>query len=234
MEQLCCPTHKPHHVCYEVLSHATHHNVCLFVCFTCVLVQRHVCIFVGTECEQLVSKEQVFDYFIRHNDSENALRFIMSRVPPLGNPSPCPTQIACLCSHIPQSVEHLRDSILDNLARYCAPHLIHVHTLQKVLETGKAQPKQKGVETLGFRTRIRCTPELYIVHQHSMYAAQLDVSRTQKLGNMVHVQHAVNACMYLVVSSVVVHFRFRKQLSDELPRITNFKSQLSDKLINAK
>ena len=155
----------------------------LYVSLECVLVQRHVCIFVGTECEQLVSKEQVFDYFIRHNDSENALRFIMSRVPPLGNPSPCPTQIASLCSHIPQSVEHLRDSILDNLARYCAPHLIHVHTLQKVLETGKAQPKQKGVETLGFRTRIRCTPELYIVHQHSMYAAQLDVSRTQNLGS---------------------------------------------------
>ena len=71
----------------------------------------------GTECEQLVSKEQVFDYLVRHNDSESALRFIMSRVPPLGNPSPCPAHIMSLCAHMPQSVEHLRDAILDDLAR---------------------------------------------------------------------------------------------------------------------
>ena len=77
---------------------------------------------VGTECEQLVGKEQVFDYIIRHNDSENALRFVMARVPPLGSPASCPTQITSLCSCIPQCVRHLRDSILDTLARYCAPH----------------------------------------------------------------------------------------------------------------
>lgn len=70
------------------------------------------------ECDQLVKKEYVFDYYIRHNDSENALRFIMSRVPPLGNPAPCPTHIQALCTHIPQSVDHLRSTFLDELARY--------------------------------------------------------------------------------------------------------------------
>ena len=72
----------------------------------------------GMECDQLVKKDHVFDYYIRHNDSENALRFIMSRVPPLGNPTPCPTHIQALCTHTPQSVDHLRSTILDELARY--------------------------------------------------------------------------------------------------------------------
>ena len=78
----------------------------------------YVFAYTGTECEQLVAKERVFDYLVRHNDYENARRFITSRVPPLGTPTPCPTQITSLCSHIPHSVQHLRDSILDDLARY--------------------------------------------------------------------------------------------------------------------
>ena len=82
-------------------------ELCLFI---------YMCLFAGTECDQLVAKEQVYDYIVRHNDMDNALRFVMSRVPPLSSSSPCCSQVASLCSHVPQCTSHLRDTILDHLA----------------------------------------------------------------------------------------------------------------------
>ena len=81
-------------------------------------------LFAGTECDQLVKKDQVFDYHVRHNDFESSLRFIMSRVPPLGNPAPCPAHIQELCTNIAHSVGHMSNAILDELARYvqCIAH----------------------------------------------------------------------------------------------------------------
>ena len=91
-------------------------SIFILILYTYVYSWSHR--FVGTECEQLVGKEQVFVYVVRHNDSESALRFVMSRVPPLGSLSHYPTEIVSLCSNLPQCAGHLRDSILDELARY--------------------------------------------------------------------------------------------------------------------
>ena len=84
---------------------------------------------VGTECAQLVDKKQVFDYRLRHTDSESALGFIMSRVPPLASSSHCPSEVASLCSDLSQCVSHLRDSILDELGRYTKCFIIIIYTI---------------------------------------------------------------------------------------------------------
>ena len=83
--------------------------------YVCFFDYIHVC-FAGSECDQLVGKEQVYDYIVQHNDMDSALRFIMSRVPPLGSSSPCCLQVASLCSNVPHCTSHLRDNILDYLA----------------------------------------------------------------------------------------------------------------------
>ena len=61
--------------------------------------------------------EHVFGYYISHNSLINALQFVMSRVPPLENHTPCPYQIISLCSQMPHVTKHLSDTLLDELAR---------------------------------------------------------------------------------------------------------------------
>ena len=71
----------------------------------------------GADCERLVNREHIFDYYISHGNTQSALQFLMSRVPPLEDPTPCPSQVTALCSHMPHAMRHLRDSLLDELAR---------------------------------------------------------------------------------------------------------------------
>ena len=71
----------------------------------------------GIECNQLVSRDHVFDYLASHNDSNSMTEFLMSGVPPLENSAPCPPHVISMCSAIP-SVQFLQDVLLDELARY--------------------------------------------------------------------------------------------------------------------
>ena len=74
-------------------------------------------IYVGLDCEKLVNKEYVFNYYVRHNDITGAVQFVTSRVPPLENPTACPSHILSLSSNMPHSTQYLSNTLLDELAR---------------------------------------------------------------------------------------------------------------------
>lgn len=73
---------------------------------------------VGVDCERLVSKEHIFEYYVSHSDLISATQFVMSRVPPLENHTPCPTQLISMCSRMSRVTQYLSDTLLDELARY--------------------------------------------------------------------------------------------------------------------
>lgn len=72
---------------------------------------------LGLDCEKLVNKEYVFNYYVQHNDITGAVQFVTSRVPPLENPTPCPSHILSLSSNMPHSTQYLSNTLLDELAR---------------------------------------------------------------------------------------------------------------------
>ena len=71
----------------------------------------------GVDCERLVSKEHIFDYYVSHSDLVSASQFVMSRVPPLENHTPCPTQLISMCSRMSHITQYFSDTLLDELAR---------------------------------------------------------------------------------------------------------------------
>ncbi len=73
----------------------------------------------GLEARKMENNDQVFQYYVNRSDMINALRILMSRVPPLENHSPCPTHIVELCSNIPHSTQYLTTCLRNELARYC-------------------------------------------------------------------------------------------------------------------
>ena len=90
------------HVCYIFKYHVTN---------SCAVSYSQ-----GSDCEKLIMKH-VFDYYISHNDGPGALQFLMSRTPPLADHTPCPAYIDSLVSAMPHTTEHVRNILLDALAR---------------------------------------------------------------------------------------------------------------------
>lgn len=71
----------------------------------------------GSDCESVMKKQHVFEYYVGHNDQACALQFLMSRVPPLEDPTPCPAYVISLFSSMLHATEHVRNILLDELAR---------------------------------------------------------------------------------------------------------------------
>ena len=71
----------------------------------------------GSNFEQLMEEQYVFDYYVSHNDGKGALQFLMSKVSALEDPTPCPAYVNSLFSAMPQATEHVRNTLLDEPAR---------------------------------------------------------------------------------------------------------------------
>ncbi len=72
---------------------------------------------LGSDCERLVNKQHIFEYFISHTDQSSAIQFLMSMVPSLEDPTPCPSYVPSLLSALSHATSHVHNAILDELAR---------------------------------------------------------------------------------------------------------------------
>lgn len=71
----------------------------------------------GSDCERLMKKQHIFDYYISHSNQASALQFLMSMVPSLEDPTPCPPYALSLLAALPHTTEHVHNMILDEMAR---------------------------------------------------------------------------------------------------------------------
>ena len=71
----------------------------------------------GSDCERLVKKQHIFDYYISHNNQASALQFLLSIVPSLEDPTPSPAYLFPLLAALPCATKHVQNVILDELAR---------------------------------------------------------------------------------------------------------------------
>lgn len=72
---------------------------------------------IGTDCERLVNRRHIFDYYVSHSDVASTVRFLASKIPTLENPTLCPPFIISLCSAMPHATPYLHNTLLDELAR---------------------------------------------------------------------------------------------------------------------
>ncbi len=72
---------------------------------------------IGAECERLVKKKHVFDYYVSHNDRTSAANYLMSGLPPIRNSATCPHYIISLCSSMMNSTKYLKNALIDGLAK---------------------------------------------------------------------------------------------------------------------